>query len=391
MRLTIPRVLTAALLAATLALAGCAYQPRLEAVPRDVAREAIFLGIPDARFALNGDPASLAAMFVAAERRRLMAGGGTVEHMLAISGGGENGAFGAGLLYGWTERGTRPSFRLVTGVSTGALTAPFAFLGSRYDEQLKAVYTTVQRDNIALILPILTIIGSDSVADSRPLANLIASYVTPEMVAEIAGEYQKGRILLIGTTNLDQGQPIAWNISAIAASNHPARVQAIHDILLASASIPGAFPPVMMDVTVNGARRQEMHVDGGATTQVFLYPSNAPLREAPAFARRTQRTAWIIRNGRTQELSEDVKRGLLPIAARSISTMITSNAIGDIYRMYLMTRRDNVDFNLAYISGRFTVPYEKPFDPVYMNALFEFGHSEIKQQPWLKQPPGYRP
>ncbi len=391
MRLTIPRVLTAALLAATLALAGCAYQPRLEAVPRDVAREAIFLGIPDARFALNGDPAPLAAMFVAAERRRLMAGGGTVEHMLAISGGGENGAFGAGLLYGWTERGTRPSFRLVTGVSTGALTAPFAFLGSRYDEQLKAVYTTVQRDNIAQILPILTIIGSDSVADSRPLANLIASYVTPEMVAEIAGEYQKGRILLIGTTNLDQGQPIAWNIGAIAASNHPARVQAIRDILLASASIPGAFPPVMMDVTVNGARRQEMHVDGGATTQVFLYPSNAPLREAPAFARRTQRTAWIIRNGRTQELSEDVKRGLLPIAARSISTMITSNAIGDIYRMYLMTRRDNVDFNLAYISSRFTVPYEKPFDPAYMNALFEFGRSEIKQQPWLKQPPGYRP
>ncbi|PTM61508.1 patatin-like phospholipase family protein [Phreatobacter oligotrophus] len=391
MRLTIPRVLTAALLAATLALAGCAYQPRLEAVPREVAREAIFLGIPDARFALNGDPAPLAAMFVAAERRRLMAGGGTVEHMLAISGGGENGAFGAGLLYGWTERGTRPSFRLVTGVSTGALTAPFAFLGSRYDEQLKAVYTTVQRDNIAQILPILTIIGSDSVADSRPLANLIASYVTPEMVAEIAGEYQKGRILLIGTTNLDQGQPIAWNIGAIAASDHPARVQAIRDILLASASIPGAFPPVMMDVTVNGARRQEMHVDGGATTQVFLYPSNAPLREAPAFARRTQRTAWIIRNGRTQELSEDVKRGLLPIAARSISTMITSNAIGDIYRMYLMTRRDNVDFNLAYISSRFTVPYEKPFDPVYMNALFEFGRSEIKQQPWLKQPPGYRP
>ncbi|MCZ8313606.1 patatin-like phospholipase family protein [Phreatobacter sp.] len=391
MRLTIPRVLTAALLAATLALTGCAYQPRLEAVPRDVAREALFLGISDARFALNGDPTPLAAMFVAAERRRLMAGGGNVEHMLAISGGGENGAFGAGLLYGWTERGTRPSFRLVTGVSTGALTAPFAFLGSRYDEQLKAVYTTIQRDNIAQILPILTIIGSDSVADSRPLATLIATYVTPEMVEEIAGEYRKGRILLIGTTNLDQGQPIAWNIGAIASSGHPSRVQAIRDILLASASIPGAFPPVMMDVTVDGRLRQEMHVDGGATTQVFLYPSNAPLREAPAFARRVQRTAWIIRNGRTQELSEDVKRGLLPIAARSISTMITSNAIGDIYRMYLMTRRDNVDFNLAYISSRFTVPYEKPFDPVYMNALFEFGRSEIKQQPWLKQPPGYRP
>ncbi len=392
MRLTIPRVLTAALLAATLALGGCAYQPRLEAVSRDVAREAMFLGIPDARFALNGDPAPLAAMFIAAERRRQMAGGAAVEHMLAISGGGENGAFGAGLLYGWTERGNRPNFRLVTGVSTGALTAPFAFLGSRYDEQLKAVYTTVQRDNIAQILPILTILRSDSVADSRPLATLIATYVTPDMVEEIAGEYRKGRILFIGTTNLDQGQPIVWNIGAIASSPHPARVQAIRDILLASASIPGALPPVMMDVTVNGVTRQEMHVDGGATTQVFLYPSNAPLREAPQFVRGTRRVAWIIRNGRTQELSEDVKRGLLPIAARSISTMITSNAMGDIYRMYLVTRRDNVDFNLAYISSRFTVPYDKPFDPPYMNALFEFGRNEIKsERPWLKQPPGYRP
>ncbi|MGQ3353303.1 MAG: patatin-like phospholipase family protein [Phreatobacter sp.] len=381
----------AAAVAVAVMLAGCATQPRLPSVPRHESHEATFLGIADARYSLSGDPAALGAMYAAAERRRQLAGNTGTDHLLAISGGGENGAFGAGLLYGWTERGDRPQFRLVTGVSTGALTAPFAFLGSRYDEQLKAVYTTVQRDNIAQILPILTILRSDSVADSRPLANLIATYVTAEMVDEIGQEYRKGRVLLIGTTNLDLGQPIAWNIGAIAASSHPARVQAIRDILLASASIPGAFPPVMMDVMVGGTRRQEMHVDGGATTQVFLYPSNAPLRLAPAHMRRTPRVAWIIRNGRTQELHEEVKRGLLQIAARSISTMITSNAIGDIYRMYLVTQRDRVDFNLAYISSRFTVPYEKPFEPAYMNALFEFGRNEVRtNQPWLKQPPGYR-
>jgi hypothetical protein len=384
-------VFRAAAVAVAFMLAGCATQPRLPSVPRHESHEATFLGIPDARYSLSGDPAALGAMYAAAERRRQLAGNTGTDHLLAISGGGENGAFGAGLLYGWTERGDRPQFRLVTGVSTGALTAPFAFLGSRYDEQLKAVYTTVQRDNIAQILPILTILRSDSVADSRPLANLIATYVTAEMVEEIGREYRKGRVLLIGTTNLDLGQPIAWNIGAIASSDHPARVQAIRDILLASASIPGAFPPVMMDVMVGGSRRQEMHVDGGATTQVFLYPSNAPLRLAPAPMRRTPRVAWIIRNGRTQELHEEVKRGLLQIAARSISTMITSNAIGDIYRMYLVTQRDRVDFNLAYISSRFTVPYEKPFEPAYMNALFEFGRNEARtNQPWLKQPPGYR-
>lgn len=392
MRLTVPRLFQLVAMATALALAGCSTQPRLPAVPRHETAEASFLGIPDARFSLTGDPAPLAAMYAAAERRRQMAGATGTEHLLAISGGGEDGAFGAGLLYGWTERGDRPQFRLVTGVSTGALTAPFAFLGSRYDPQLKTVYTTVQRDNIAQLLPILTILNGDSVADSRPLAGLIATHITPEVVEEIGREYQKGRVLLIGTTNLDLGQPIAWNIGAIAASNHPARVQAIRDILLASASIPGAFPPVMMDVMVGGTRRQEMHVDGGATTQVFLYPSNAPIRDAPAAMRRVPRVAWIIRNGRTQVLSEEVKRGLIQVASRSISTMITSNAIGDIYRMYLVTQRDRVDFNLAYISSRFTVPYEKPFDPAYMNALFEFGRSEIRSNtPWLKRPPGYRP
>jgi hypothetical protein len=373
-------------------LAGCATQPRLPAVPAREAAEATFLDIPDARFSLTSAPASLVAVFAAAERRRQMAGMSGTEHMLAISGGGENGAFGAGLLYGWTQRGDRPQFRLVTGVSTGALSAPFAFLGSRYDEQLKAVYTTVQRTDIVEILPVLTILRSDSVGDSGPLARLIAAYITPEVVAEIGREYQKGRLLLIGTTNLDLGQPIAWNIGAIAVSNHPQRVQAIRDILLASASIPGAFPPVMMDVMVGGVRRQEMHVDGGATTQVFLYPGSQPLRLAPGVTRRTPRVAWIIRNGRTQELSEEVKRGLVQVATRSISTMISSNAVGDIYRMYLVTQRDRVDFNLAYISSRFTTPYDKPFDPVYMNALFEFGRTEILSgTPWLKRPPGYVP
>lgn len=378
-------------IASALALAGCATLPRLAAVKPPETSEAVFLGIADARFSLTGDTRPLAAMFQAADRRRQMAGQGSAPvHMLAISGGSDNGAFGAGLLYGWTERGDRPQFRLVTGVSTGALSAPFAFLGSRYDEQLKTVYTTVQSQNIAEILPVLTILRSDSVADSGPLARLIATYVTPEMVEEIAGEYRKGRILLIGTTNLDLGQPIAWNIGAIAASNHPARVEAIRGILLASASVPGAFPPVMMDVMVEGSPRQEMHVDGGATTQVFLYPSGASTRDS--LVGRSRRVAWIIRNGRTQEPPEEVRRGLIQVATRSISTMITSNGMGDIYRMFLVTRRDGVDFNLAYISSRFTVPYVRPFEPTYMNALFAFGRNEILSgQPWMKRPPGYQP
>jgi predicted acylesterase/phospholipase RssA len=394
MPFVMPSVFRALVLALVFGLAaGCATQPRLPSVPAEETQAATFLNLEDARFHLWGDNSKLIADWMAAERRRSALGlrAGT-DHMLAISGGGDNGAFGAGLLYGWTERGDRPEFRLVTGVSTGALTAPFAFLGSRYDEQLKAVYTTVVRDDIGVLLPVASILTGSSVASSAPLARLIATYVTPQMVDEIAAEHRKGRILLIGTTDLDLGQPVAWNIGAIAASNHPGRVQAIRDILLASASIPGAFPPVMMDVLAGGRPRQEMHVDGGATNQVFLYPANVPLRDAPAHLRSRRRVAWIIRNGRTQEPPSETARGLLQVTSRSISTMIASNGMGDIYRMYLVTKRDNVDFNLAYISNRFTTPYEKAFDPVYMNALFEFGRGEARRgASWLRRPPGYTP
>ncbi|CEJ09750.1 Patatin-like phospholipase [bacterium YEK0313] len=395
MALSLSRVFRPLALVLALGLAaGCAALPRLPAVPAAETQNATFLGLTDARFHLWGDPAPLAAMWAAAQRRQLTSGRGRgTENMLAISGGGDNGAFGAGLLYGWTQTGTRPEFRLVTGVSTGALTAPFAFLGSRYDEQLKAVYTTVQRNDIAELLSVGTILfNGDSVASSAPLARLIATYVTPQMVEEIAAEYRKGRVLLIGTTDLDLGQPVAWNIGAIAASDHPYRVQAVRDILLASASIPGAFPPVMMDVMVNGQRRQELHVDGGATNQVFLYPSSVPRRSLPSALRTNGGVAWVIRNGRTAEPPSQTTRGLIQITARSISTMIASNGVGDIYRMYLLTRRDGVPFKLAYISDRFTVPYDKPFDPVYMNALFEFGRNEILSgRAWVDRPPGYAP
>lgn len=390
MQLSLPRVVALTLVLAV--AGGCATRERLPAASREQALETSFLGIPNARFSLNTDIETLGRIYAEAAARRRAARISGTEHMLAISGGGENGAFGAGLLNGWSERGDRPQFWLVTGVSTGALTAPFAFLGSRYDPELRSVYTKVHRQDIGTLLPIPAILSGDSVADSSPLAHLIATHLTPDMVEEIGRQYHLGRLLFIGTTNLDLGQPIAWNIGAIAASRHPDRIETIRRILLASASIPGAFPPVMLDIATAEGRRHEMHVDGGATTQVFLYPANAPVRNAPPEIRNQRRVAWIIRNGRTQEMPQETRRGLLPIASRSISTMITANGMGDIYRMYLVTRRDGVDFNLAYISSRFTTPYDKPFDPVYMNALFDHGRQEaLSRRPWLKRPPGYAP
>lgn len=375
--------------------AACTTHERLPAVPREQTLTVAFLGIADSRFHLTTEPERFSAMWMAAERRLAQTRGrqrlGT-EHMLALSGGGDNGAFGAGILYGWTQRGDRPDFSLVTGVSTGALIAPFAFLGPGYDEQLKAVYTSVDQNDIAIQRPALAVLTSDSLADTAPLARLIARYVTDEMIAGIAREYARGRLLLIATTDLDLGQPVIWNIGAIAASGHPQAGDTIRKVLLASASIPGFFPPVPMDLEVGGQRRQELHVDGGATTQVFLYPANVPLRDLPHDIGARRRVAWIIRNGRTLERPVQVERGLVPVAQRSISTMIAANSMGDIYRMYLVNRRDNVDFNLAHVTSRFTLENDKPFDRTYMNALFEYGRSEIgRNAPWAKKPPGFEP
>ena len=202
-------------------------------------------------------------------------------YFLAISGGGDNGAYGAGFLNGWTAAGTRPEFKVVTGISTGALIAPFAFLGPKYDHVLEKVYTTSSQKDIFKKRGIAAWLFGDSMADTRPLASVIESYVTRALLDEIAAEYAKGRILLVGTTNLDSLEPVIWNMTAIAASQDPRAVPLFRSILLASASIPGAFPPVMIDVNLDGAKYQEMHVDGGTIAQVFLYPPSVSIAGAP--------------------------------------------------------------------------------------------------------------
>ena len=192
---------------------------------------------------------------------------------LVISGGGANGAYGAGVLVAWTKLGTRPEFTLVTGVSTGALIAPFAFLGSEYDAKLQKIYSTMDTHQIMNMRNVFAIFGSDSVFDSSPLSRQIEKFIDDEMIESLAQEYRKGRTLAIGTTNLDASRPVVWNVTRIAASGHPSAARLIRQVILASASIPGAFPPVYIEVeTPDGRKYDEMHVDGGVTSQMFFYP-----------------------------------------------------------------------------------------------------------------------
>jgi patatin-like phospholipase/acyl hydrolase len=305
---------------------------------------------------------------------------------LAVSGGGDNGAFGAGVLNGWTETGTRPQFKGVTGVSTGALIAPLAFLGPDYDPILREVYTTINADLVYRFRGLTAAVFNDAMADTSPLAALISKYFDQKMLDAIAAEYRKGRLLLIGTTNLDAQRPVIWNIGAIANSGHPGALALVHQILRASAAIPGAFQPVMIDVELDGRKYQELHVDGGAIAQLFLYPPSLQLGRAP-FKR--ERQAYIIRNARLDPDYADTERRTISIAGRAIGTMLAASGQNDVLRIYFITRRDGVDYNLAYIGRDFVAPEKKgEFDQAYMRALYDYGYREAKAGlEWHKAPP----
>src|SRR4051794_4635052 len=389
-------------------LAGCQALGPLErgpAVPKSGTLQASVLGLPNERFFPSHGPEAIDREFKAAVQRRHRFLG-PVEtakrpldqvlqqgEFLAVSGGGEDGAFGAGLLCGWTAAGTRPEFEVVTGVSTGALTAPFAFLGPAYDAQLRSVYTDLRPEDILLERNFISGVLQDAMADNSPLFGTISRYLNSDMLAAIAKGYEEGRLLLIGTTNLDARERVIWNIGAIAASNHPRAPDTIRRLMLASAAIPGAFPPSMIEVTLDGAKYQEMHVDGAAFTQAFLYPSSMTDERRDRLSRGlpvVPVTAYIIRNGRVDPGWTTVQRRTLGIAGRAISAMIGSSGQNDLIRIYETCRRDGVDYKLAYIGTDFTMELSEPFDPAYMRALFNYGYQQARHgYTWKTTPPEF--
>ncbi|MDO8977333.1 patatin-like phospholipase family protein [Reyranella sp.] len=384
------------LVAATVCLAGtgCSIPERGEAVPRVDTVRAMPLGIPNARFYADGDPRLMVEEGMQSgvrEAAALRAEGKMPTrpppaYFLAVSGGGDNGAFGAGIMNGWTAVGTRPTFKMVTGVSTGALIAPFAFLGSDYDAQLREVYTTMTPDKVFRMRGLTAALFDDAMADTGPLAQIIATYADQKMFDAIAAEYNKGRLLMIGTTDLDAQRPVIWNIGAIAASGHPGALDLFRKILRASAAIPGAFQPVLIDVELDGKKYQELHVDGGAIAQLFLYP---PSIDMSASNIKRERRAYIIRNARLDPDYAMAERRTITIAGRAIATMLAASGVNDVLRTYFVSQRDKVDYNLTYIGRDFNFPKKGEFDQAYMNALYEYGVREIVEgRAWHKAPPG---
>ena len=310
---------------------------------------------------------------------------------LALSGGGSEGAFGAGLLNGWSAAGTRPEFAIVTGVSTGALIAPFAFVGPEYDRHLEDFYTTTHTEDIFRLRALLSILGRDSFSDTSPLRKLLEKNVDEQFLKRVAEEHARGRALWIGTTNLEAQRPVIWNMGAIAASNHPRAAELFRAVMMASAAIGGVFPPVYMPVEADGKVFDEIHVDGGTSNQVFLYPAALDVK---AFSEKNgahrERSVYVIRNAKISPQWEEVQPRLERIAVRSVATLIKTQGIGDLFRIYVGTKRDGMDYKLAYIPSDFDAESESGFDPVYMRKLFDFAYELAKNgDPWVSEPPGF--
>ena len=381
-----------------LLLAACSGPIRKEAVPDGLTTQAVIPGMEDVRYRVGYDLDALREDGKASFWREMAylkstgyQGNPPPAVFLAVSGGGDNGAFGAGLLNGWTKAGDRPEFKLVTGVSTGALIAPFAFLGPSQDQTLKDFYTTTGPSDIMKPRSLLAAVTSDALADNRPLWQQVEEVIDQAFLDAIAGEHEKGRILLIATTDLDARQAVLWNMTKIAASGHPRSLPLFRSIMVASAAIPAAFPPVMIDVEAAGNEYQEMHVDGGTLSQVFVYPPGLKVKEiTKKHAITRERRAYIIRNARLDPDWANVERSTMDIAERAISSLIHSQGVGDLYRIYLETQRDEVDFNLAYVPADFDFPHREEFDTEFMRALYQRGYDMATEgYPWDKIPPGF--
>ena len=315
-------------------------------------------------------------------------------NILALSGGGANGAFGAGILCGWSAAETRPTFKIVTGISTGALIAPFAFLGADYDQILKQVYTSVSTKDIVKFRPLsFTRRGLDSLADSSPLQGLIEKYVTDDVIRSVALAHQTGRRLYIGTTDLDASRLVIWNMGVVAATNSPEASDLFRKILLASASIPIIFPPVYIPVEVGGEIYEEMHVDGGVATQVFLYGDimnfDDAVRAAGLSSIGTGRI-YIIQNIQSVPQYAPVESNLVGISKKSIMGLLANQGNGDLYRIYTLAQREGIKFKLVFIPSAFELQPSEIFDPVVMEKLFDLGYRmALSGDPWQNHPPGY--
>lgn len=361
------------LAAISLGVASCAgngitHQP----LPEDLVEEAQVLNFETARTWADAFSPGYSATLKTREKQISASGLASGDaNILVLSGGGQNGAFGAGYLNGWTRRGDRPQFEIVTGVSTGALIAPLAFLGPEYDADLERFYTTHSTRDIIKPNYIAGLLSGTAVTDSKPLANLIAEFITPEFLAEVAREHRRGRRLALITTNIEAQRPVIWDMGQIAEIGTVQSLELFRKVVLASASIPGAFPPVQIDVVADGQTYSELHVDGATTTNLFLAPLNLTVfNDKP----KRKGRIFILTNGKYLPEYKPVKVRTIPLAGRAFSTLLKYSTKADVQRLQLFANRTGAELRFVSIPIEFDEDSTEPFDKTYMQALYDFGY-----------------
>ena len=311
---------------------------------------------------------------------------------LTLSGGGADGAFGAGILIGWTKSGKRPEFELVAGTSTGAIIAPFAFLGPDYDHTLFEVYSELTKEKVYTSQLLSGLMGGSSIADTKSLQLQIEKYITLDLIKKIAEQHKKARSLLIVTTHFDAMRPMIWNIGAIASKENEAAVIQIRKIILASASIPIFFPPVALDWQVGQHNFTELHVDGGLTRNAFSYPAKISINEIEKVQGLSfNRNIYVIQNGNSNIQYEESTTDLPSIATRTTLGLLQNKINSDIERIYYLSQRDQLNFNMIEIPESFIADKAIEFDSSYINRLLTLGiELGSKGNFWHQKPPSER-
>ncbi|BEU05410.1 alpha/beta hydrolase [Agarivorans sp. OAG1] len=382
------------LLSTTLALVmtGCSSVPEHNAIAEDHAMQAKPIGVDNTRYwgnELNFSYEYLEQVINAQVKNQNEQNSLDI---LALSGGGANGAFGAGILAAWTETGVRPEFDMVTGISTGAILAIFAFLGEEYDDYVVDFYTNYSDGDLFQSKGLLAALRSMSMFNISPYEKMVRDTITPDLLSMVAEGHNNGRLLLVGTTHLESQRFSVWNMGAIAAQNNEESEQLFENIILASTAIPGAMPAVQIDVKHNHIDYQELHVDGGVARQVFFLPDTISASSLKNSALSKERNLYVIRNGEFLPQWKDLSPAVVEVSARSLNTIIKYQGRSDVMRIYDQATQADIDFNFAHIDTDFTAKKQskKQFDQEHMRKLFDYGYNKMAQGAlWEKRPPEF--
>ena len=381
----IRRTLPALALLGALMLAGCGTLARPEG-PLRIAPESL-IRVTDPRIR-SDDTQKLQALADQIESRLSRADG--KESILALSGGGANGAYGAGVIVGWTERGDRPAFNVVTGVSTGALAAPFAFLGPEWDNELREAYVGGGTTGL-LSARTFAAFAAPSLFSSRVLRDLVDRNVTPELLRQIAIEHAKGRRLLVATTDLDTQETVIWDMGVLATQGDEDALKLFRDVLVASASIPGIFPPVLIaGVTGNGQVVADMHVDGGVNTPFLAIPEDLLLWTNPS-RHRADSALYVVVNGQLGRNTGVTPGRIDGILSRTYDSMSKASLRVSLAATAAFGARNGMKVEVSAIPDNVTVSSLK-FDTASMQALFELGRTRSAGgQAWVPVTPSGQP